>query len=94
MGGSLFKCPGAGRFRARSCNPREFFFHRGRDLWCVVHGDDFVFAGTDADLDYALETLKANYEIKNRGRLGGDEGPAEKKKGVTVFARCDRRQQR
>ena len=42
-----------------------------------MHGDDFVFAGTDADLDYALETLKANYEIKNRGRRGGDEGDVQ-----------------
>ena len=42
-----------------------------------MHGDDFVFAGTDADLDYALEILKANYEIKNRGRLRGDEGDVQ-----------------
>ena len=40
----------------------------------VVHGDDFVFVGLDVDLDYILEVLQANCELKNRGRLGsGDE---------------------
>ena len=44
----------------------------------VVHGDDFVFVGLDVDLDYTLEVLQANYELKNRGRLGsGDEDAKE-----------------
>ena len=46
------------------------FYHLGRDLWAVVHGDDFVFAGIDEDLDYVLALLKKHYEIKNRGWLG------------------------
>ena len=39
-----------------------------------LHGcgpcDDFVFVGLDVDLDCTLEILQANYELKNRGRLG------------------------
>ena len=46
------------------------FAHESRDLMGVVHGDDFVFVGLDVDLDYTLEILQANYELKNRGRLG------------------------
>ena len=50
------------------------FVHESRDLMGVVHGDDFVFVGLDVDLDYTLGILQANYELKNRGRLGsGDE---------------------
>ena len=46
------------------------FYHPGRDLWAVVHGDDFVFTGVDDDLDFVLQELVRHYEIKNRGRLG------------------------
>ena len=50
------------------------FVHESRDLMGVVHGDDFVFVGLDVDVDFSLGVLQANYELKNRGRLGsGDE---------------------
>ena len=49
------------------------FYHADRDLVCVVHGDDFVFVGVDEDLDFALESLKSEYELKDRGRLGSGE---------------------
>ncbi len=49
------------------------FVHPVRDMMAVVHGDDFVFVGVDEDLDSVLEVLKANYELKNRGRLGTGE---------------------
>ena len=49
------------------------FFHPQRELWCVVHGDDFTFAGYDEDLDFVTEVLKKEYELKVRGRLGPDE---------------------
>ena len=35
-----------------------------------VHGDDFVFAGLDEDLDKVAKLLAETYEIKNRGGLG------------------------
>ena len=28
------------------------FFYPQRELWCVVHGDDFTFAGYDEDFDF------------------------------------------
>jgi hypothetical protein len=49
------------------------FVHPERDMMAVVHGDDFVFVGLDEDLDYILKVLEANYELKNRGRLGSGE---------------------
>ena len=53
------------------------FYHPGRDVWGVVHGDDFVFTGLDDDLDYVLKVLQNCYEIKNRGRLGSDKGDVQ-----------------
>ena len=54
------------------------FAHESRDLMGVVLGDDFVFVVLDVDLDFSLEILQANYELKNRGRLGsGDENTKE-----------------
>ena len=49
------------------------FVHPVRDMMAVVHGDDFVFVGLDEDLDSILQVLKANYELKNRGRLGSGD---------------------
>ena len=55
---------------ARAMSSPVAFYHASRDLWAVVHGDDFTFTGLDEDLDYILGILTDNYEIKNRGRLG------------------------
>jgi hypothetical protein len=46
------------------------FRHEGRDLDCVVHGDDFTFLGFDEDLDWIELKMRKWYEIKIRGRLG------------------------
>jgi hypothetical protein len=46
------------------------FSHADRDLHGVVHGDDFVWEGRDEDLDWILQVLSKEYELKNRGRLG------------------------
>ena len=50
------------------------FYHPGRELWCVVHGDDFTFKGHDDDLDFAAGILREEYELKIRGRLGSGPG--------------------
>lgn len=50
------------------------FYHPQRELWCVVHGDDFTFSGSDEDLTRMEDLMKANYEVKVRGRLGAEEG--------------------
>ena len=46
------------------------FVHERRGMSGVVHGDDFVWEGRDADLDWVLKVLEDKYELKNRGRLG------------------------
>ena len=46
------------------------FHHKTREMWCVVHGDDFSFVGFDKDLDFIEQLLKDNYEVKIRGPLG------------------------
>ena len=49
------------------------FFHKERDLMGVVHGDDFIFTGVDEQLDFVLQVLRKEYELKDRGRLGSGE---------------------
>jgi Reverse transcriptase (RNA-dependent DNA polymerase). len=46
------------------------FINEEKDLSGVVHGDDFVWEGRDEDLDWVLNLLEKEYELKNRGRLG------------------------
>ena len=53
------------------------FYHPSREIWVVVHGDDFVVTGVDEELDFVLALLQEHYEIKNRGRLGS--GPKDVK---------------
>ena len=50
------------------------FVHSSKDLRCVVHGDDFVFSGTDDALDWVTECMHKSFLIKVVGRLGGDAG--------------------
>ena len=50
------------------------FRHKTRDLPCVVHGDDFVFAGNDSDLAWTAKSMEAKFLVKMIGRLGGDKG--------------------
>ncbi len=56
----------AGFCRAMS-SPVDFY-HTCRDLWAVVHGDDFVFTALDGDLDFVLQVLTQHYEIDILGR--------------------------
>ena len=51
------------------------FVHEARDLYGVVHEDDFVWVGRDPDLDWILKVLEEEYELENRGRLGS--GPTD-----------------
>ena len=46
------------------------FFHPQKNIEVVVHGADFTALGTDEDLDWYTEQLKAAFEVKVRGRLG------------------------
>ena len=58
------------RGSASSC----VFRHVSRDLVVVVHGDDFVFAGVDADLEWAHHELGGKMLLKQVGTLSGDAG--------------------
>jgi hypothetical protein len=49
------------------------FCHGARDLRCVVHGDDFVFVGPDAELVWVQERMQESFLVKVVGRLGGDQ---------------------
>ena len=39
------------------------FHHKTRDLWTLVHGDDYCSAGKCVDLDWLEATLAQRYEI-------------------------------
>ena len=52
------------------------FFHPGRNISLVVHGDDFTSLGVQADLDWMEKELALHFELKIRGRIGEDcSGP-------------------
>ena len=55
--------------RASACS----FYHSARDVRIVVHGDDFVVEGQDADLKWVEGLLRAKYPVKVRGVLGPEE---------------------
>ena len=62
---------------SRAMSSPVALYHPGRDILGIVHGDDFAFTVVDEDLDFALELIRNNYEIKNRGRLGGGPGDVQ-----------------
>ena len=60
------------------------FFHPGKDLSCVVHGDDFTFEGEAEDLKWITQKMKEWFEVKIRGTLGPED---EDDKVVTILGR-------
>ena len=40
------------------------YFHKGKRIRCLVHGVDFVCAGSSTDLEWLQEKLKGGFEIK------------------------------
>ena len=40
------------------------FYHPTRDIYCLVHGDDFVFVADDDELTWCEQLLKAHYICK------------------------------
>ena len=55
------------------------FHHPTRDIWALVHGDDYCSAGSAMSLDWMEDLLKAKYEIQTqrigcgKTREGGDK---------------------
>ena len=60
---SQLEGPGFIRGLASSC----VFRHASRDIVAVVHGDDFVFAGVDADLAWVHCALEEKFLLKKVG---------------------------
>ena len=40
------------------------FYHPGKDIWLLVHGDDFVAVARQAMRDYTKQILSDAYEVK------------------------------
>ena len=60
------------------------FYHEGRDLAVVVHGDDFTFEGEAEDLKWIYGEIQKWFEVKLRGILGPEDGDD---KEVTILGR-------
>ena len=62
-------------------------YNKGTEIRVVVHGDDFTFSGTKAELDRMRRKMEEWYDIKDRGTMGGGEGEI---KEVTIPERTMR----
>ena len=49
------------------------FYHRERDISCVVHGDDFTFCAAPGDLDWIEALMPTWFQIKVTARQGPDK---------------------
>jgi hypothetical protein len=49
------------------------FYHPGRNIRAVVHGDDFTLTGFDEDLDWYRKKIAERFDVKFRARLGEDQ---------------------
>ena len=45
------------------------FHHAEKDIWTLVHGDDYCSAGTASSLDWLQGVLEKRYKIKSQ-RIG------------------------
>ena len=54
------------------------FTHSKLDLRCVVHGDDFIFVGTDESLDWIQTKMHESFLMKMVGKLGGTQKASKK----------------
>ena len=63
------------------------FYHRAKDVACVVHGDDFTFEGEEEHLRWIMREMAGWFEIKLRGMLGPEKGDD---KEVTILGRVVR----
>ena len=57
---------------ARGVSTPVSFYHAGRGISLVVHGDDFTFTGYEEDLEWVAAQMKEWYQLKVRARLGPD----------------------
>jgi hypothetical protein len=71
----------------RGAGASVVFWLPGKDLACVVHGDDFTFCGYEEDLDWVQQLMGGWFELKVRGRLGPDKNDD---KEITILGRTVR----
>ena len=64
-------------------NPTAFY-HPGKEMRCVVHGDGFTFLGWESDLEEMADQLREHYQLKVRGIMGGEPGDVEE---ITILNR-------
>ena len=57
---------------ARGVSTPVSFYHAGRGISLVVHGDDFTFVGYEKDLQWVAACMKKWYQLKVRACLGPD----------------------
>jgi hypothetical protein len=55
------------------------FHHSSRDIWTLVHGDDYCSAGSPEDLDWMESMLGKKYEIKSQRIGSGTTGAGNEK---------------
>jgi hypothetical protein len=63
------------------------FWHPDRDIMTLVHGDDYVSSGRQADLDWMEIQLQAAYEIQTQ-KLGLGENCVSEGKVLNRIVRC------
>ncbi len=66
------------------------FYHAKRGIQCVVHGDDFVFAGDKEDLVWARRQMENAFLCTIEGTLGGDAGDAKEMRVLNRILRWSR----
>ena len=68
------------------------FFNEKRDVWTLVHGDDYCSTGSSESLDWLQDVLEARYEIKTqRVGVGKDRKGDDKLSEGQVLNRVIRR---
>jgi hypothetical protein len=63
------------------------FYNKVTEVRVVVHGDDFTFSGTKAELDRMRRKMEEWYDIKDRGTMGSGKGEI---KEVVILGRVVR----
>ena len=58
------------------------FYHPGREIRIVVHGDDFTVTGTPRGLEYVKKVLSERYPVKVRSVMG--PGPDDDKEATIL----------
>ena len=74
-------------FRVSRYNPSTFY-HPGRDLRCLVHGDDFITGGSVENIKWFRKVLEGRFEISTKV-IGTGEGEVREGKVLNRVIRAD-----